>query len=165
MASYSIATVSILALLFVISSALDLSILSHKTSNNNNNNERSEDDVMALYESWLVKHGKSYNALGEKQRRFGIFKDNLDYIEQHNSKKLSFRLGLNLFADLTNQEYRSRFLGRVDHKSRVTRPKSDRYAFQVGDNLPESIDWREKGAVVPVKNQGSCGMYSPILSL
>lgn len=115
---------------------------------------------MAIYESWLVKHGKNnYNALGEKERRFEVFKDNLRYIDEHNSQNRSFKLGLNQFADLTNEEYRSKYLGarRDAGRRRLARSKSDRYAFREGDSLPESIDWRQKGAVAPVKDQGSCG--------
>jgi cathepsin L len=35
---------------------------------------------------------------------------------------------------------------------------SERYAFKAGDKLPESVDWRGKGAVNPIKDQGSCGI-------
>lgn len=119
---------------------------------------RTEEQVTALYESWLVKHGKNYNALGEKERRFSIFKDNLRFIDEHNSKNLTYKLGLNRFADLTNEEYRSRFLGtRMNANRRLNRPKSDRYAYRAGDSLPESVDWRKEGAVAPIKDQGSCG--------
>lgn len=119
---------------------------------------RTEEEVMALYESWLVKHGKNYNDLGEKEDRFGIFKDNLRYIDDHNSQNLSFKLGLTKFADLTNEEYRSRYLGtRRKSNSVSVGSKSNRYAYKEGDSLPESVDWREKGAVVAVKDQGSCG--------
>lgn len=106
-----------------------------------------------------MRHGKAYNALGERERRFEIFKDNLRFIQEHNAKNGSYRLGLNRFADLTNEEYRSVFLGRRDGNRRGLRTSrvSDRYSFQAGDILPESVDWREKGAVVPVKDQGNCG--------
>lgn len=123
---------------------------------------RTDAEVMAVFESWLVKHGKSYNALGEKEKRFEIFKDNLRYIDDHNNNAVaedrSFELGLNRFADLTNEEYRSKYLGA---KTKALRPKvskkSDRYAVRGGETLPESVDWREKGAVAKVKDQGSCG--------
>ncbi|KAK9740296.1 hypothetical protein RND81_03G024800 [Saponaria officinalis] len=139
---------SILSMLIVISSASAIDI------------GRPDDEIMSLYESWLVKHGKNYNALGEKERRFSIFKDNLQFIDQRNSENRSFKLGLNRFADLTNEEYRSIYLGtRPRSESQLGRLKSDRYAFRAveDDSLPESIDWRKKGAVVEVKDQGSCG--------
>ena len=117
---------------------------------------------MRMYETWLVKHGKAYNALGEKEKRFEIFKDNLKFIEEHNSANRTYKVGLNRFADLTNEEYKAMYLGaRMEGKSQSHRlagkEKSDRYVFRVGDKLPESVDWREKGAVVAVKDQGQCG--------
>lgn len=115
--------------------------------------------MKSLYETWLVKHGKQYNALGEKDKRFEIFKDNLKFIDEHNAdKEQSFKSGLNKFADLTNEEYRNIYLGtRTDAKRRFSKVKSNRYAVRDSDELPESVDWREKGAVAAVKDQGSCG--------
>lgn len=127
---------------------------------NEKSRPRTNDEVTALYEEWLVKHGKAYNALEEKAKRFGIFKDNLRYIDDHNSiANQTYKLGLNRFADLTNREYRSMYLGtRIDGKFRkLSKSYSDRYLPKAGDSLPDSIDWREKGAVVPIKNQGGCG--------
>lgn len=122
---------------------------------------RTKDEVMGLYESWLVKHGKAYKGLGEKETRFKIFKDNLRFIDEHNnSENRTYKVGLNRFADLTNEEYRSVYLGtRTDAKRRFMKSKSvsQRYAFQGGDQLPKSVDWRVKGAVSPVKDQGQCG--------
>jgi len=61
---------------------------------------------MSLYEKWLIKHGKLYNAL-EKEKRFQIFKDNLRYMDPENR---SYNLELNQFADLTNEEFRASVL-------------------------------------------------------
>lgn len=132
--------------------------------------ERSEEEIKLLYEGWLVRHGKTYNGLGEKDRRFEIFKDNLRYIDEHNREenKHSFQLGLNRFADLTNEEFRSMYLGvkpGVQRPKRLNRAPSDRYRLGEGEDLPEAVDWREKGAVAAVKDQGSCGESIPSFPL
>lgn len=115
-----------------------------------------------MYEMWLVKHGKAYNGLGEKERRFEIFKDNLKFIDEHNSVDRTYKLGLNRFADLTNAEYRSTYLGtRMERRNRtLSGSRSERYLYKDSDDLPEMVDWREKGAVASVKDQGQCGKFS-----
>ncbi|KAL3621136.1 putative cysteine protease rd21b [Castilleja foliolosa] len=152
--SFSVALLS----LFLLSSAMDMSIITYD-QDHGVGQARSESEALALYESWLVKHGKAYNALGEKERRFEIFKDNLRFIDEHNSVDRSYKVGMNRFADLTNEEYRSRFAsGRLERGAGLkSRSASDRYATKVGEKLPGSVDWREKGAVAPVKDQGQCG--------
>ncbi|KAK2978499.1 hypothetical protein RJ640_006198 [Escallonia rubra] len=149
----------LLFFLFVSASASDMSIIKFDETRDTKSSWRPDDEVMAVYESWLVEHGKSYNRLGEKEKRFQIFKDNFHFIDEQNAANRSFKLGLNRFADLTNEEYRSMYLGtKIDSKKRLAKGrKSDRYAPRASDSLPESVDWRAKGAVAPVKDQGSCG--------
>ncbi|XP_057973588.1 cysteine proteinase mucunain-like [Malania oleifera] len=154
----AVAAAGLLLLFAVASSALDMSIISYDESHGERSSWRTDQEVMAMYESWLVQHGKAYNALGEKDRRFQIFKDNLRFIDEHNAESRTYKVGLNRFADLTNDEYRSMYLGaKAGLKRRLSKPRSDRYAFRAGDSLPDSVDWRKKGAVVDVKDQGSCG--------
>ncbi|XP_044475319.1 probable cysteine protease RD21B isoform X2 [Mangifera indica] len=156
-----IAMPTFLFFLFTLSSALDMSIISYDESHASKSSWRTDDEVMAIYEAWLVKHGKTYNALGEKEKRFQIFKDNLRFIDEQNSEKRTYKLGLTRFADLTNEEYRSKFLGlgaRTGFRKKSLKSKvSDRYQPPVGDKLPDFVDWRKEGAVVDVKDQGSCG--------
>ncbi|KAK4781434.1 hypothetical protein SAY86_015536 [Trapa natans] len=147
---------ALLLALLAVSSALDQSIISYDRSHG----QRTDAEVRAIYESWLVRHGKAYNALGEKDRRLEIFKDNLLFIDEHNAaENRTYRLGLNRFADLTNEEYRSMYLGtkRSDGRRLHGKRARERYAAKVGDELPDSIDWRKEGGVSDVKDQGSCG--------
>ncbi|KAJ0040793.1 hypothetical protein Pint_27991 [Pistacia integerrima] len=150
---------SLLFLFFTFTSATDMSIITYDNKHEQSN-WRSDDEVMSIYQSWLAKHGKAYNGIGENERRLQIFKDNLRFIDEHNSQKRTYKVGLNRFADLTNEEYRAIYLGtKSDAKRRVMKAKvaSQRHAFKAGETLPESVDWREQGAVSPIKDQGSCG--------
>jgi len=147
---------ALLALFAMAGSAsrADFSIISYDSKD-----LREDDAIMELYELWLAQHRKAYNGLDEKQKRFSVFKDNFLYIHQHNNQgNPSFKLGLNQFADLSHEEFKATYLGaKLDTKKRLSKSPSPRYQYSEGENLPESVDWREKGAVAAVKNQGSCG--------
>ncbi|KAL5064872.1 hypothetical protein RYX36_026609 [Vicia faba] len=74
----------------------------------------------------------------------------------------TYKPGLMKFADLTNEKYRSMFLGTKPRKSKGFLSGSkdnNRYAFGDNKELSESIDQREKGVVNQVKDQGQCGEF------
>ncbi|KAJ7001921.1 hypothetical protein D5086_009416 [Populus alba] len=115
----------------------------------------SVDKLVELFESWTSRHGKAYNSLEEKLHRFEVFKENLKHIDQRNKEVTSYWLGLNEFADLSHEEFKSKFLGL--HPEFPRKKSSEDFSYRDVVDLPKSIDWRKKGAVTPVKNQGSCG--------
>ncbi|XP_020219761.1 cysteine protease XCP2 [Cajanus cajan] len=116
---------------------------------------KSMDKLIELFESWMSKHNKIYESIEEKLLRFEIFKDNLKHIDETNKVVSNYWLGLNEFADLSHQEFKKKYLGlKVDYSTRRESPEEFSYKDV---ELPKSVDWRKKGAVTPVKNQGSCG--------
>jgi len=107
------------------------------------------------FAAWAQKHGRVYAAAEERAHRFLVWKDNLAYIQRHSEKNLSYWLGLTKFADLTNEEFRRQYTGtRIDRSRRSKRKTGFMY---VDSDAPEAVDWRKKGAVTSVKDQGSCG--------
>lgn len=128
---------------------------------------RTDEEVRSIYLQWTAEHGKINNEnngiINEHDKRFNIFKDNLRFIDLHNedNKNATYKLGLTKFADLTNDEYRSLYLGaRTEPARRVAKAKNvnRNYSAAVNDvEVPETVDWRKTGAVNPIKDQGTCG--------
>ncbi|GAB2210419.1 hypothetical protein Droror1_Dr00015685 [Drosera rotundifolia] len=114
------------------------------------------DKIIRLFESWIERHGKIYETIEEKLHRFEVFRDNLEHIDETNKKVKSYWLGLNEFADMTHDEFKSRYLG-LNAGLPKSGKASNEFTYRDMVDLPKSIDWRKKGAVAPVKNQGSCG--------
>ncbi|XP_021912317.1 cysteine protease XCP1-like [Carica papaya] len=117
----------------------------------------SMDGLIELFESWISKHGKIYESIEEKLHRFEIFKDNLKHIDETNKKISSYWLALNEFADLSHDEFKDRYLGFKTDVSTRKESRDEEFIYKGVLDLPKSVDWRKKGAVTPVKNQGSCG--------
>jgi len=63
--------------------------------------------------------------------------------------------GVNEFADLSEDEFRSQKLGfKAGGSFKCKGPNATMPGLRAAD---DSVDWRAKGAVTPVKNQGGCG--------
>jgi C1A family cysteine protease len=113
------------------------------------------EDRRSLFNQWKLTHGKSYELAEEEEKRFGIWNDNYDFVQQHNlDPEHTYKVGMNKFADLTNIEF-SQSLSSCLLKNATKYEKKASFA-NVGA-LPTSVDWRTKGAVTPVKDQGQCG--------
>lgn len=118
----------------------------------------SHDKLIELFENWLSNFEKAYETVEEKLLRFEVFKDNLKHIDETNKKVKSYWLGLNEFADLSHEEFKKMYLGlKTDIVRRDEERAYEEFAYKNVEAVPRSVDWRKKGAVAEVKNQGSCG--------
>ena len=62
-----------------------------------------------LFKVWHMLFQKSYTFDSEEaKKRFQIFKANLEQIKKTNSENKSYKLGLNQFSDMTNEEFRTK---------------------------------------------------------
>ena len=112
----------------------------------------SADDMEYL--KYVAKYGKSYGTKEEFEFRGDVFKNTLAKLSEENSKNdNTFRVGLNKFADWTPAEFKRILSYKPAHKRGA---KVQQAAFQE-TAIPTEIDWRTKGAVNPVKDQGQCG--------
>lgn len=113
--------------------------------------------MVEKYEQWMAQYGRMYKDNAEKAKRYNIFKANFEFIESFNSAGTrSYKLSINQFADLTNEEFRTSRNGyKMSSYKRSTRETSFRYANVTA--IPSSMDWRKKGTVTGVKDQGQCG--------
>ncbi|VEN50056.1 unnamed protein product [Callosobruchus maculatus] len=111
-----------------------------------------------LWTQFKVDHGKTYRSLREEQARFSVFQSNLRTIEQHNAKyeagEETYYLKVTQFADMTPEEFKE-FLSLGEK----TKPDLNHPVYEPDMTVaaPNSVDWRQKGAVLEVKNQGQCG--------
>ncbi|XP_052890864.1 procathepsin L-like [Anopheles moucheti] len=114
-----------------------------------------------MFRSYMETHRKKYYAKYRAQRRRSAYMDNLAEINEHNKAfeagSNRFRMAPNAFADMNNSEYRKRLIRLKMDPHRKVKPTISDEIVSSSNELPETIDWREKGFKTAPANQKTCG--------
>ncbi|CAI5731341.1 unnamed protein product [Hyaloperonospora brassicae] len=125
-----------------------------------------EQPTWEAFVRYALEHEKAYRFRANDddvvQRRFRAFATNCARIARHNDAfergDVSFTLGLNALADLSDREYRHRLQYRHRVGAARTLPAVETVVAPADSgDVPETWDWRAHNVVTPVKNQGPCG--------
>lgn len=102
------------------------------------------------FEQFVQDHNLHYDEK-EIPMRKALFQNEVQRVQQHNSKNLKWKEGINKFSAMTKEEKKSSF-GRlkVDKKKYLQNLKSQKelppdFVVRPVSELPASVDWREKG--------------------
>ncbi|CAF3354431.1 unnamed protein product [Rotaria socialis] len=117
------------------------------------------DNSWSLFKSVFKKQ---YLSNEEVTTRRQIWEENVALIRKHNLESdlgiHSYTLEMNQFGDMTNEEFRNQMNGfKMNLKGTINH--ADHHIFSAPSNvaLPDSVDWRTKGYVTNIKDQGQCG--------
>ena len=140
--SYSLAVVGVVAsgaLLALNMNARDTSFLSLQ-------------DTDSIFARYIATQGKSYGTKEEYEFRKDQYFRNMASYNDALEVGATFTLGENKFTDWTPQEFK-RLLGYKKIEVEETEVLESVEAVEA----PASVDWRAKGGVSVVKDQGQCG--------
>jgi cathepsin L len=117
----------------------------------------SDQTLQLEFTAWMQQHGKSYST-DEFQYRWQTWKHNHRFIQEHNAKNLSFTVEMNKFGDLSPKEFTKLYTGFLGDKANTRiHHNTNNVVVHPTVQAPASVDWRTKGVVTGVKNQGQCG--------
>ncbi|XP_069032115.1 cathepsin S, ortholog 1 [Embiotoca jacksoni] len=112
-----------------------------------------------VWDEWKIKHHKVYDNQTEIVFRRAVWEKNMYLVLRHNQEALagkhSFTLGLNHLADMTAEEINEKLNGLKPEEP--VQFRNDSFKHTKGLPIPCSVDWRKKGLVSHVRNQGTCG--------
>ncbi|GJR66784.1 senescence-specific cysteine protease SAG39-like protein [Tanacetum coccineum] len=106
---------------------------------------------------WNGSFRRVYKDEVEKEMRFKIFSNNVAYVEAFNAGNRGYKLSVNEFADQTNEEFKAIIRNVLRFPTEPTSARTASFRYEDVTAVPSSMDWRKKGAVTPIKNQGQCG--------
>jgi len=122
----------------------------------------SEEVSRTSFEEFIQKFGKEYSSDIEREARYGIFRQTLNMVTTHNEaedsgKGRGFRLGIMPWSDLTKEERKTVLHHSYKKSALLSTEFASLASPALNANPPDEVDWRTRGAVTEIKNQGQCG--------
>ena len=103
---------------------------------------------------FLASYGKTYSSKSHMNTRYQNFVDNFRAINEHNSQKLDYEMGINQFSDMTLEEFTTNYhvegLAMPTLEARqqpFKHPHLEAAKPKPKEGLPDKVDWREAGKV------------------
>ncbi|MFS7920514.1 putative actinidain [Helianthus anomalus] len=101
-----------------------------------------EENMIQRHEQWMARYGQAFNNAGNR----------------------AYKLSVNEFADQTNEEFKATCNG-FKFPSTPRSGQTTPFRYENVTAVPSSIDWRKKGAVTPIKDQGQCAATEGITGI
>jgi len=112
--------------------------------------------ILEAFETWLVTYVPRVIDIHEREHMLFNWVDNDLYIQMHNAKEPLYTLGHNAFSGMNQTEF-SNWIGKNKIFGASKYYTDDQSSMQSDIILPLTVDWRDYGAVTPVKDQQQCG--------
>lgn len=117
----------------------------------------------AVFDNWKIEYGRKYPNEKEEAYRFSIFQKKLRDYEYRTLHDTAI-FGPGQFSDMTEKEFREKVGGTVKDDCLQSSNDNSTHSLTMDEALAiikanggDDIDWRTRGAVTPVKNQGQYG--------
>lgn len=116
-----------------------------------------EEKFKQKFKQFATIFKKKYLSEEEKKKRFSIFKKNMYYIHTHNQQGFDYTLRINQFGDLTNEEFKAKYVGYKKSAGLKSLGVATELLNYIEDDLPLAVNWKSRGCVAEIKNQAQCG--------
>ena len=109
--------------------------------------------------NWIQKHQIIPSSIEHVKHMFDNWVDNDLFINETNKLNSSYKLAHNIYSGMNSDEFRNvmNFKSNSEFFKAELNLKKAPSVNKTGPEPLSSIDWRTKGVVTPVKNQGQCG--------